>query len=122
MRTVSSQRGDSKIGCLFWSLLGLLFLIIAFKVVPIKIATMKLEDHMLELATTHGKRGKDFFEREIYKKARYLELPVDRKQIRVKKYPERVVMDVEFTVPVEVLTFTYDWNIGLHVDRDVFWI
>jgi len=122
MKTVGSQRGESKIGCVFWALAGLLFVMVAVKVVPIKIASMKLEDHMHELATTQGKRGKDFFEREIYNKAKYLKLPVDRKQIRVKKYPERVVMDVEFTVQVEVLTFSYEWNIKLHEDMDVFWI
>ena len=122
MTTVGTQRGESKVGCIFWSLLGVIFVIVLAEVVPIKIATMKLEDHMYELATTQGKRDKDFFEREIYNKARTLELPIQRKQIRVKKYPERVVMDVEFTIPVEILTFTYEWNIKLHEDMDVFWI
>ncbi len=63
MKTVGSQRGESKIGCLFWAVAALLFAMVAVKVVPIKIASMKLEDHMHELATTQGKRGKDFFER-----------------------------------------------------------
>ena len=121
MNAVGSQRGESKIGCLFWLLMGLLFIIVAVEVVPIKIATMKLKDHMEELATIQGKQSKDFFEREIYNKARYLKLPVDRKQIRVRKHPERVIMDVEFTVPVEVLTFTYEWDIAINVDQDVFW-
>lgn len=121
MRTVGTQRGESKIGCIFWILLGLLFILVAVKIVPIKIAAMKLEDHMVELAMTQGKQGKGFFEREIYNKAKYLELPVSRKQIKVKKFPERVIMDVEFTVPVEVLTIDHDWNIKIHVDRDVFW-
>jgi hypothetical protein len=118
------ERGEGRIGCIFWSLLGLIFVLVAVKVVPIKIATLKLEDHMKELALSPRARvaGKDFFEREIFNKAERLKLDIPRKQIRAKKYPERVVMDVEFTVPIDVLSFTYDWDIKIHVDRDVYWI
>ncbi len=123
MRQRGIARGEGKIGCIFWSLAGLLFVLVAIKVVPIKIATMKLEDYMVELAMSPRARTADngFFEREIESKAKYLKLPIPRKQIRAKKYPERVVMDVEFTVPVDILSFTYDWNVEIHVDRDVFW-
>ncbi len=122
MRQRGIERGDSKIGCVFWSLIGIVCILIAIKVVPIKIATMKLKDHMTEMAMTQPRRGKDFFEREIFNKAKDLDLEVPREKIRVKKYPERVVMDVEFTVQVDVLSFTYDWDITIHVDRDIFWI
>ncbi len=123
MRQRWTEKGEGKIGCIFWALLGLIFLLIAVKVVPIKIATMKLENHMLELAMSAARhRDRTFFEREISKKAKSLNLEIPKKQIRVKKYPERVVMDVKFTVPVDILSYTYDWNIHLHLDRDVFWI
>ncbi len=123
MRQRWTERGESKIGCVFWSLAGLLFVFILIKVVPVKIATLKLQDHMQELALSPRARTADnsFFEREIYNKAKALDLDIPRKQIRAKKYPERVVMDVEFTVPVDILTYTYDWNIKIHLDRDVFW-
>jgi hypothetical protein len=124
MRPRGIARGEGRIGCLFWSLLGLIFVLVAIKAVPVKIASMKLEDYMTELAMSQRARvaGHDFFEREIFNKARDLELDIPRKQIHAKKYPERVVMDVEFTVPIDLLAFTYDWNIAIHVDRDVFWI
>ena len=117
------QAGEGRIGCIFWSLMGLIFLLVGWKVVPVKIATMKLQDHMVELAMSQRARTADngFFEREIHKKAKALNLDIPRKQIRAKKYPERVVMDVEFTVPVDILSYTYNWNVELHVDRDVFW-
>ncbi len=123
MRQRGIEKGEGKIGCIFWSLIGLIFLLVGMKVVPVKIATMKLEDHMQELALSPRARtaDNDFFEREIYNKARFLQLDVPRKQIRAKKYPERVVMDVEFTVPIDIFSYTFDWNVELHVDRDVFW-
>ncbi len=118
-----SEGGESKIGCIFWTLIGLLFVLVAMKAVPVKIATMKLEDHMQDLAMSPRARTADngFFEREIYNKAKSLELNIPRKQIRAKKYPERVVMDVEFTVPLDILSYTYEWDIEIHLDRDVFW-
>ncbi len=123
MRLRRSEKGEGKIGCIFWAFLALIFLLIAVKVVPVKIATMKLKDHMLDLTMSQARhRDNTFFELEIYNKAKALQLDVARKQIRVKKYPERVVMDVEFTVPVDILTYVYNWNVHLHVDRDVFWI
>jgi len=122
MRPWKIQRGEGRIGCIFWSLVALVFLLVAMKVVPVKIATMQLEDHMKELALTQGRRGKEFFESEIYNKAQFLELDIPKEKIRVKKYPERVVMDVEFTVPIDILSFTYNWNVKLHLDRDIFWI
>ncbi len=78
---------------------------------------------MVDMTMSERARTADnsFFEREIYNKAKSLNLDVPRKQIRAKKYPERVVMDVEFTVPLDILSYTYDWDIEIHVDRDVFW-
>ncbi len=122
MRKRGIARGEGRIGCIFWTLVGLIFVLVGMKVVPVKIATMKLEDHMQEMAMTQGRRSRNFFERSIFNKARSLELDIPRNQIKVKKYPERVVIDVEFTVPVEILTFEYQWNIELHLDRDIFWI
>ena len=124
MRQRGIEKGEGRVGCIFWTLMGLIFVLVAWKAVPVKIAAMKLEDHMTELAMSPAARTADrgFFEREIYNKAKMLNLDIPRKQIRAKKYPERVVMDVEFTVPLDILSFTYNWNIKIHVDRDVFWI
>lgn len=114
------QAGEGRAGCVFWTLVALLFGLFAAEVVPIKMASMKLEDFMKELAMTQPRRPKEFFESEIFNKARSLDLEIPRKQIRVKKYTERVVMDVEFSVPVEVLTLSFDWDVKIHVDRDIF--
>lgn len=123
MRHRGISAGEGRIGCIFWLLAGLIFVVIGWQVVPVKIAAMQLENHMQELAMSPRARtaGNNFFEREIYNKARSLKLDIPRKKIRAKKYPERVVMDVEFSVPVEILTFTWDWDVKIHVDRDVFW-
>ena len=122
MRPRINEKGEGRIGCIFWSVMGILFVVVAIKAVPVKIASMKLEDHMQELAMTQGKRGADFHQNSIYKMAQHLELDIQRKQIKVKKYPERLVIDVNFVAPLDILGFKYDWNIHLHLDRDIYWI
>ncbi len=123
MRQRISEAGEGKIGCIFWLIIGLIAALFGAKMVPIKLSAMKLEDHMQELTMSQRARtaGGDWFQHEIYKKARELKLDIPKKQIRAKKYPERVVMDVEFTKPIDVFLFTYDWTITIHIDRDVFW-
>ena len=119
-RWMRRQTGEGRSGCILWILLALLFALAASEIVPIKMASMKLEDFMKELAMTQPRGSKEFFESEIFNKARSLDLEVPRKQIRVKKYPERVIMDVEFSAPIDILSFTFDWDVKIHVDRDIF--
>ena len=120
MKRSRNEAGEGRAGCVFWILLAIVLGLVAKEVLPVKAAAIKLEDHMKDLAMTQPRKPKSFFEKAIFKKAQSLELNIDRKQIRVKKFPERVVMDVQITAPVNVLGFTYDWNISIHVDRDLF--
>lgn len=116
----SSQRGESKIGCIFWLLLALIFGMICFKAVPIKMAVMQLEDYMLELAKNEPRRPQSFFEKAIIHRSEELRLDLTKKNIKVKKYKERVVMEVFFDVPIDILFYTYVWNVEIKVDRDIF--
>lgn len=83
---------------------------------------MQLEDHMKELAMTQPRKPSSYFEREIYLKAKRLDLDVPRNQIKVKKYPDRVIMEVRFTKTIEILAFEYDWDFKISLDRDLFLI
>ena len=114
------QSGEGKAGCLFWVFLLLIGGLIGYQVIPVKIASMQLEDHMKELAMTQPRSPQHLFEQRIAQRARELDLEIPKEQIRVKKYPERVIMDVEFAVPIDVLGYTFDWNVKIHLDRDIF--
>lgn len=115
-----SQQGEGKIGCLFWLFAALIFAMFCFKVVPVKIAVTQLEDHMLELAKTQPRKPQAFFEKSIIRKSEDLRLDLTKKNVKVKKYKERVVMDVQFDVPVDLLVYNYVWHVKIHIDRDLF--
>lgn len=120
MSYLRRQAGEGKLGFLFWMLVLGMLLLAGFRVIPVKIATAQLKDHMEELAQLSPRGDSRYFSREIYNRARELDLPVEKKNIKVDKRPNRVIMDVDMKVPVDLLVTTYDWQIKIHVDRDLF--
>ena len=120
MLQIRSQAGESKAGCMLWVAAALLFGLLLSKVAPVKMAVLELEDYMEELAMTKPNGSQHFFEQAIHKKSKELDLTIDKKKIKVRKYPERVVMEVEFTETIEILGTSFDWPISIEIDRDIF--
>lgn len=116
----ASQKGEGKIGCIFWLIAALIFAMVLFKVVPVKIAVMQLEDHMIELAKTQPRKSQSFFVKSIVRRSEELRLDLTKKNVKVRKYKERVVMEVKFDVPVDLVITNYTWNVDIKVDRDLF--
>jgi hypothetical protein len=121
MRTIGSQRGDGKAGCLFWVLVVLALAVAASKLVPPELAKMKLRDEMQELVLTRPHQPQGFFEKEIGNKARMLGIDVRKDQIQVKKYEKRIIMEVRYVVPVDFYFFRWDWSREIRVDEDIFY-
>ncbi len=120
MRTIGSESGEGKAGCLFWILLFLAVAVAASKMIPHEITKMKLRDQMQELASAQGHRKQAFFEKEIRNKARLLGMDIPKDQIQVKKYEKRVIMEVEYIVPLDFYLFQWDWKREIYVDEDVY--
>ena len=114
------QSGEGRLGCIFWIVLLVIGGFIASRMVPIKIATAELKDHMEELAATRPRGTSEDFRNSIYKRAQELKLPLQQKEISVQKDQNRAVMDVVFVVPVDLVVYTYPWKFNLHVDRPIF--
>ena len=120
MRRFGSQKGEGKIGCLFWVLVLGAVALVASRVIPVKISTMKLEDHMEELVMANPRQPKSFFEREIANRARDLNLPLAKEKIQVRKSEDRIIIDVRFTVPMDFVVTQHDWDITIYKDLDIF--
>jgi hypothetical protein len=118
MRT--RQAGDSKIGCVLW-LLGLgIAVLVAVKMVPIKIKSAELADHMTEQAKFARGSSAEDLRKGVMDKAFQLGLPVAEDDIKIELSRDRVRMDVRYTVPVEFPGYTYQWNFHHAIDRPVF--
>lgn len=122
MKRSRAQLGDGKLGCLLWLLLVGIGGMIAFKAIPVKIATSQLYDFMVEQAKFSTRSSTDAIENRIVRRARDLDLPVDKKAVKVTRMGDRIRMQARFTVPLEFPGYTYYWDFDLEVDRPVFMI
>lgn len=120
MRSRNTQSGEGRLGCIFWIVLLVIGGIVASRVIPLKIATAELKDHMEDLAQTRPRGTSEEFRNSIYKRAQELKLPLQQKEISVQKDQQRAVMDVELTIPIDLFVYTYMWKVSLHVDRPIF--
>jgi len=115
------QAGEGLMGCVVWLVIlgfGALMLV---KVVPIKMANAEMEDFMVELARNSGRRTTVAgLEKAILEKGHSLALPVTKKDIKVHLSGGRVSMKCTYSVPVDLVLYTYVWNFAHDVSRPIF--
>ena len=114
------QAGDGKLGCVLWSLLLIAGVMVAWKAVPVKIATSELYDFMVEQAKWAGNTPSEVLQKRIVSKAAELDLPVDPKFVTAEKIGDKIRMGAAFTVPLEFPGYTYEWDFDLQVERPIF--
>jgi hypothetical protein len=115
-------RGEGKAGCVIWAVLLLSAALVAYRYVPAKVSAMQLEDYMNELALMQSTARKpaDFFVKEILARADEMLLPLKEENVSVKKTGKRVVMDVKYTVVLDLLVTDYPLTFEIHIDRPIF--
>lgn len=115
------EAGEGIMGCVVWMvLLGILTLIL-IKLVPVKVASAELADYMVEQAKFAG-RGTTAagVQKAIYEKAVSLGLPVTKKDVSVQLAAGRIIMKCHYSVPVDLVVYTYVWEFKHDVNRPVF--
>ena len=117
-----TQAGEGRLGCLLWLSLVLIFSMIAWKVVPIRIKSSELSSYMEEQAKFAYRASPAALKKRILAKARELELPVDPKKVKVERRGGRIVLSCSYTVPVKFPFYTYLWKFDFVVDRPVFMV
>jgi len=115
-----SSAGQGKLGCILWSALVLVGAMIAWKMIPVKIAAAELQDFMVEQAKFGAGSTAEVIKSRILNKARQVDLPLDKKDVVVTKGGGRIRMSAAFTVPVEFPGYVYYWDFDLEVDRPIF--
>jgi len=114
------QAGDSKLGCILWTLLLVVGVMIGWKAIPVKIASSELYDYMVEQAKWAGSASEEALKKRVLDKGIDLNLPLDPRRITVEKPGDKVRMRVQFTVPLEFPGYTYEWEFDLRVDRSIY--
>lgn len=120
MGRARSQSGEGKLGCVLWTLLVLVGALIAWKAIPVKIASSQLYDFMVEQAKWSANADPLVIEKRLVSKASELNLPVDPKKVKVERIGDHIRMRVTYTVPLEFPGYTYNWNFDHQLDRDIY--
>lgn len=117
------ERGDSKLGCIFWLALAIAAVLIAWEAVPVKVRSAELHDHMADMAIVATReRNSEAIKKNVLAKAKDLDLPLTAKNLEVERTESRIKLDAEYTVVLEFpFGFTYDWNFHHEVDRPIFY-
>jgi hypothetical protein len=115
-----AERGEGRAGCVLWSLILGIVVMVSVKVIPVQMSVMKLRDQMEEAAQLRWRDTSRKLERFILDRAAELDLPVGPKDVVVKKGGGRVKMDVNFTVPLDFYIFQKDWEIEIEMTREIY--
>ncbi|MDH3403236.1 MAG: hypothetical protein OES32_01550 [Acidobacteriota bacterium] len=113
--------GEGVVGCVFYLLVAALVALVLIKVVPIQYRSSELKDFMVEQAKFAGRRTTPpVVHGAILQKANQLGLPVSKKDIEVELKGGHIIMRCRYTVPVDLIVFTYQWEFDHQVRRPVF--
>lgn len=118
----SFQRGDTKLGCIIWLVILAIAVLIAVKMVPVKIKSAQLYDFMVEQANFAANSKPETIKKRILRAARDLDLPLSEKQVKVEitGNRSRIRMQATYTVEVEFPGYTYVWDFDHVVDRPIY--
>lgn len=114
------QTGEGKLGCAIWLLLLAALVMTGFKMIPIKIAGAELYDFMDDQAKFGARTPPEEIKKRILRRAEELGIAVEPDNVTVTKPSGRVRMTAKYTVPVDLMVFTYDWDFEHIVDKPVF--
>ena len=121
MRSRAAERGSGNLGCILWALVLIIGVMVAWKAIPVKIASAEMYDYMDEVARTAGvNTTAEEVKKAILARAADLKLPVDKDHVTVVREGDRLKMRAEYTVPVEFPGYTYNWHFVHELDRPIF--
>ena len=123
MKTWRYQRGDVPVGCLVGGAVALIVILIAIKVAPIMIHVGELDKQIGVYADRANRReyNDKRIERSILKQAEQLDLPVTKKDIKIKRTSNRIKITVVYDVPIEFPGYTYVWHKEHFHERPLFY-
>ena len=113
-------RGEGKIGCILWLTVFAVAALIAYKMIPVKIASSQFYDYMEDEAKFSAGNSPELLKKKIYEKARELDLPIKEEQITVEKAGDNIKMRAVYDVPVEFPGYTYVWHFDHQLNRPIY--
>lgn len=122
MKSLRRQKGEGKVAVVFWILVFVAAIVIGKEWIPAKISDMQLKDHIDELAKLYPRQTADFYTEMIMRRAKALDIPLDRKMVHVDKTQQRVRVQLQYTRTLDLIVTTWDLTFKCDMERDIFLI
>jgi hypothetical protein len=113
-------KGEGKLGCIFWLLLLTALGLGLYRFVPNKIAVAELKDYMEDVGMHEGRATPEQLKKLIMQRASQLKLPLEEKNLRIEKTGDRVIMNAEMTIVIDLFVTKRPWVARISVDKPVF--
>lgn len=114
------ERGEGQLGCVVGLLVLLVAVLIAYKMIPVKVKAADLRQTVIDEAKSAGTHDNDRITRAILAKAEELNFPVTEDNITIRRRSDSIRVEVEYTVPVDFPGFTYKWNMRHVAENPIF--
>lgn len=121
MRAAGKRRGEGQLGCIVAALVVAIGGLVAFKAVPAKVKSAEFYDFIIDQSEVSGTVPGEAIRKRILDKAEELDIPLDKKDLIVKKGADRIQVSYKYTLPLEFPGYTYNWVVEKEIDRPIFY-
>lgn len=115
-----NQKGEGKAGLIFGLTVLFVTIFVAWKVIPIMIAVYGYEDKFKEECKyPHGRKMEQMVT-DLTFYANEAGLPVTEDDITASRTANQLKAHAEFTIPIDLAVYTYNWEVSIDYDAPVF--
>ncbi len=120
MRTCTGDEGKSTLGNIVFLLIVLALIYFGVKFIPVRVKAFSFQDAMSEEASFAAHRNDKVIKDNLIRFAKEKGLPIIGEQIEVKREPGQITVETDYTVVVDTIFFTYDWQFKEKIVRDIY--
>ena len=119
---MNNERGDTKLGCILYILAALYVVYLAFILVPMFYANLELKSEMSQVASSYSSfRGQNSRAVDVvFTKAEQLELPIEKRDIKIRRAGKSIEIVVTYTQKVNFLFMKKDIKFAPSVNKPVY--
>jgi hypothetical protein len=114
------ERGESNFGCLVALVLLLVGILVAWKMIPVKIKAAEMRDIVSDEARSAGQHRDNQIMAAILDQAGKLELPITEENVRIERKNSYITVEVTYTVPVVFPGYTFNWDFHHKAENPIF--
>ena len=104
----SNQKGEGRVGLMITLIIVAVAIFLGVKVIPVRIAAYEFRDVLREEARYGAVRNSDdVVTKRILEKAAELEIPLKKKDLKVRRTPGQMVISASYEQPIDLKVTTY---------------